>query len=187
LAIGASTGGTRAVETILRAMPADAPATVVVQHMPAGFTGSFARRLDTLCAMTVREARDGDVLTPGLALVAPGNRHAVIQRAGGRLFVRLKDGPPVLHQRPAVDVLFQSVARAAGPHAVGVILTGMGADGARGLRAMFDAGAGTIAQDEATCVVYGMPREAIALGGAATVQPLECIAQAALDALGAAV
>lgn len=185
LVIGASTGGTQAVETILRAMPPHAPATVIVQHMPAGFTDSFARRLDALCGMTVREARDGDALESGLALVAPGDRHAVVRRAGSHLVVRLQDGPPVHHQRPAVDVLFQSVARAAGSQAVGVILTGMGADGARGLRAMFDAGARTIAQDEATSIVYGMPREAVALGGVGSVQPLGRIAQAALDALEA--
>jgi two-component system, chemotaxis family, protein-glutamate methylesterase/glutaminase len=183
LAIGASTGGTKAIEAVLRALPASAPGTVIVQHMPAGFTRSFADRLNTLCAMEVREARDGDLVSPGLALIAPGNLHMVVQRSGAQFVARLKDGPPVHHQRPAVDILFHSVARAAGRNAVGVILTGMGADGAKGLRAMFDAGAWTIAQNEATCVVYGMPREAVTLGAAREIEPLDRIAPLALDAL----
>jgi two-component system chemotaxis response regulator CheB len=183
LAIGASTGGTKAIETVLRALPATAPGTVIVQHMPAGFTRAFAQRLDGICTIEVREACDGDLVTPGLALVAPGNLHMLLQRSGAQFVVRLKDGPPVHHQRPAVDVLFQSVARAAGRNAVGAILTGMGADGARGMRAMFDAGAWTIAQDEDSCVVYGMPREAVALGGVHEVKPLGRVAHAALSAL----
>jgi two-component system chemotaxis response regulator CheB len=183
LAIGASTGGTQAVERVLRALPADAPGTVIVQHMPEHFTAAFARRLDGLCAMEVREARDHDPVVPGVALVAPGNRHLLLQASGARYNVRVKDGPPVHHQRPAVDVLFQSVARAAGPNAVGVILTGMGADGARGLLAMREAGARTFAQDEATCAVFGMPKEAIKLGAAGSVLPLDAIAGAALRGL----
>jgi two-component system chemotaxis response regulator CheB len=180
LAIGASTGGTQAIERVLRALPADAPGTVIAQHMPAHFTTAFAQRLDALCAMEVREARDGDLVVPGLALVAPGGRHLVVQASGTQLRARVKDGPPVHHQRPAVDVLFQSVARAAGPNAVGVLLTGMGADGAKGLLAMREAGAHTLAQDEATCVVFGMPKEAIRLGAAAEVVPLDGVAAAVL-------
>ncbi len=183
LAIGASTGGTKAIETVLRALPASAPGTVIVQHMPAGFTRAFAQRLNGVCTIEVREAADGDLVTPGLALIAPGNQHMVVQRNGAQFVARLKDGPPVHHQRPAVDVLFQSVARAAGRNAVGVVLTGMGADGARGMRAMYDAGAWTIAQDEASCVVYGMPREAVALGGVHEVKPLDRVAHAAVAAL----
>ena len=183
LAIGASTGGTQAVERVLRALPADAPGTVIVQHMPEHFTAAFAQRLDGLCAMEVREARDHDAVVPGVALIAPGNRHLLLQASGARYVVRVKDGPPVYHQRPAVDVLFHSVARAAGPNAVGVILTGMGADGARGLFAMREAGACTLAQDEATCAVFGMPKEAIKLGAAGSVLPLDAIAGAALRAL----
>ncbi|HEY0971595.1 MAG TPA: chemotaxis protein CheB, partial [Gemmatimonadales bacterium] len=184
LAIGASTGGTQAIEQLLRALPADAPGTVIVQHMPEHFTAAFARRLDGLCRVEVREARDNDAVVPGVALVAPGNRHMLLQASGARYHVRIKDGPPVHHQRPAVDVLFQSVARAAGPNAVGVILTGMGADGAKGLLAMREAGAPTFAQDEASCVVFGMPKEAIKLGAAQTVLPLDEMASRALEALG---
>lgn len=182
IALGASTGGTRALEELLVRFPAAAPATVVVQHMPAGFTASFAQRLDGLCAVDVREARDGDVLSPGLVLIAPGGHHLVLQRSGAQLVARIKDGPPVHHQRPAVDVLFQSVARTAGRNAVGAVLTGMGADGASGLLAMRQAGAWTIAQDEQTSVVFGMPREAIAAGAACEVLPLPAIAAAVLDA-----
>jgi two-component system chemotaxis response regulator CheB len=186
LAIGASTGGTQAIERVLRGLPPDAPGTVIVQHMPEHFTAAFATRLDGVCAMRVREGRDGDVVVPGVALVAPGGRHMVLQRSGARYTVRVKDGPPVHHQRPAVDVLFQSVARHAGANAVGAILTGMGADGARGLLAMREAGAHTIAQDEATCVVYGMPREAARLGAAAEVAALGDVARALLRALASA-
>ncbi len=180
VAIGASTGGTQALEIVLSALPANAPATVVVQHMPEGFTASFAKRLDSICAMTVREARDGDDVVPGLILIAPGNHHMILKRSGAHYQVRVKDGPPVHHQRPAVDVLFQSVADQAGSNAVGVILTGMGADGARGLLKMREAGARTLAQDEATSIVFGMPAEAIKLGAAEEVRPLDAIAPAIL-------
>lgn len=184
VAVGASTGGTRAIETMLAAMPAGGPGTVIVQHMPQGFTASFAERLNGLCAMEVREARDQDVISQGLALIAPGGHHLLVQRSGARYVVGIKDGPPVHHQRPAVDVLFQSVARAAGPNAVGVLLTGMGADGARGLLAMREAGAHTFAQNEASCVVFGMPKEAIALGAADEVLPLDRMAPSVLAHLG---
>ena len=185
LAIGASTGGTRAIECLLRGLPADAPGTMIVQHMPEHFTAAFAKRLDQLCAIEVREARDHDPVVPGVALIAPGGRHLVLQASGAHYVARVKDGPPVHHQRPAVDVLFQSVARGAGPNAVGVILTGMGADGARGLLAMREAGARTIAQDEASCVVFGMPKEAIRAGAAERVLPLDAIAGEVLALLEA--
>ena len=182
IAIGASTGGTQAIEAVLTRFPAHAPGTVMVQHMPEGFTASFAQRLNQLCAMEVREARDGDAVVPGIALLAPGNRHMVLERSGARYQVRIKDGPPVHHQRPAVDVLFQSVARCAGRNATGAILTGMGADGAKGLLLMRESGAYTVAQDEKSCVVYGMPREAVRLGAAVDVLPLSRIAGAVLEA-----
>ncbi|MCX5768004.1 MAG: chemotaxis response regulator protein-glutamate methylesterase [Gemmatimonadetes bacterium] len=181
LAIGASTGGTRALEEVLRMLPHDAPGTVIVQHMPPGFTDAFARRLDGLCAVNVREGREGDDVVPGTVLIAPGDHHMLLVRNGARYQVVIKDGPPVHHQRPAVDVLFQSVARNAGKNAVGVILTGMGADGAAGLLQMREAGARTIAQDEATCVVFGMPKEAIKLGAAEEIVPLPMIAHAILE------
>jgi two-component system chemotaxis response regulator CheB len=183
LAIGASTGGTQAIETVLRMLPVTTPGTVIVQHMPEGFTATFAERLNRVCAMEVREARDGDSVVPGVALLAPGNHHILLMQSGARYAVRIKDGPLVHYQRPSVDVLFQSVARSAGRNAVGIILTGMGADGAKGLLAMRQAGAHTIAQDEHTCVVFGMPKEAIALGAAAEVVPLPKVADAALHAL----
>ena len=183
LAIGASTGGTQAINQILVALPPNSPGTVVVQHMPEHFTKPFADRLNTLCQIEVREAVSGDILVPGLALLAPGNRHMVLRRSGARYLVEVKGGPPVFHQRPSVDVLFHSVAQHAGPNAAGIILTGMGADGARGLLAMRQAGAHTIAQDESTCVVFGMPKEAIRLGGAEQVVPLPRIASRALQAL----
>lgn len=183
IALGASTGGTQALERVLRRFPVDAPATVIVQHMPEHFTASFAKRLDTVCAMSVREAKDGDYLAPGLALVAPGGKHLIVQASGARWVARVKDGPKVHHQRPAVDVTFQSVARAAGRNAVAALLTGMGADGAKGMLAMREAGAFTVAQDEATCVVYGMPREAVKLDAAVEVLPLDDIAGALLHAL----
>ncbi len=183
LAIGASTGGTVAIEKVLRRLPPNLPGTVIVQHMPAGFTASFAERLDRLCPMRVREARHGDTLVPGLALLAPGNRHMLLNRSGARYHVQLKDGPPVHHQRPAVDVLFYSVARQAGQNAVGVILTGMGADGAKGMLAMKESGAFTLAQDEASCVVFGMPKEAIQAGAADQVVPLDRMPKNILDAL----
>ncbi len=180
LAIGASTGGPSAIETVLSRLPADAPGTVIVQHMPETFTGAFAARLDSVCALQVRVARDGDPIVDGEALIAPGNKHLVAQRSGARYGVRVVDGPAVHHQRPAVDLLFDSVARAAGPNAIGVILTGMGADGARGLLEMKKRGARTLAQDEASCVVFGMPREAVRLGAADEVVPLDEIPAAIL-------
>ena len=180
LAIGASTGGTQAIEAVMLGLPASSPGTVIVQHMPAGFTATFADRLNRICSMAVREAKDGDDVVPGVALVAPGNYHMVLQQSGARYSVRVKDGPAVFHQRPSVDVLFQSVAGSAGPNAVGVILTGMGADGAKGLLAMHQAGAHTIAQDEASCVVFGMPKEAIKLGAADEIVPLPNVASAIL-------
>lgn len=183
IALGASTGGTQALERVLRSFPVDAPATVIVQHMPEHFTASFAKRLDTVCAMSVREAKDGDYLAPGLALVAPGGKHLIVQASGARWVARVKDGPKVHHQRPAVDVTFQSVARAAGRNAVAALLTGMGADGAKGMLAMREAGAYTVAQDEASCVVYGMPREAVKLGAAVEVLPLDHVADALLHAV----
>lgn len=185
LAIGASTGGTEAIRAILEVLPATTPGTVIVQHMPEKFTAAFAKRLDGLCAMEVREAVSGDMLRPGLALVAPGNHHMLLVRNGAQYLVQIKDGPPVHHQRPAVDVLFNSVARYAGVNAVGVLLTGMGADGARGLLAIRQSGGYTIAQDEATCVVYGMPKEAVALGAADVVLPLPNIPGGILDAFRA--
>jgi two-component system chemotaxis response regulator CheB len=183
MAIGASTGGPGAIEQVLAALPANAPGTVIVQHMPELFTASFAARLNDACQIEVREARDGDAVVPGTALLAPGNRHMVLQRSGANFSVRIKDGPPVFHQRPSIDVLFESVAKNAGRNAVGVLMTGMGSDGAKGLLAMRQAGAHTIAQDEATCVVFGMPKEAIALGAAAQVVPLSEIAASMMQAV----
>jgi len=182
IALGASTGGTQALEHVLRRFPVDCPGTVIVQHMPEHFTLSFAKRLDQVCAMRVQEAKDGDFVVPGLALVAPGGKHLVLQASGARWVARVKDGPKVHHQRPAVDVLFQSVARSAGRNAVGAILTGMGADGAKGMLAMREAGAYTVAQNEDTCVVYGMPREAVKLGAAVDILPLDRVADALLNA-----
>ncbi len=183
VALGASTGGTKALEVVLQGFPADTPGTVVVQHMPEHFTNAFAKRLDKLCAMHVREARDRDEVVAGLCLIAPGDHHMVLERSGAVHMVRLKDGPMVHYQRPAVDPLFESVARHAGVNAVGAILTGMGSDGADGLLAMRRAGARTLAQDEQTCVVFGMPREAIKLGAAEEVLPLPHIAPAVLRLL----
>jgi two-component system chemotaxis response regulator CheB len=183
IAIGASTGGTQAIEVVLKSLPVNAPGTVIVQHMPEYFTGPFAERLNRVCQMEVREARDGDAVVTGLALIAPGNKHMVLQQSGAKYFARIKDGPMVHHQRPAVDVLFQTVATSAGRNAVGVLLTGMGADGAKGLLAMRQAGAHTIVQDEQTCVVYGMPKEAVKLGAACEIQPLSLVAGRALSSL----
>ena len=182
VAIGASTGGTIAIERVLRAMPAQSPGIVIVQHMPRHFTKAFADRLNTLCPMEVREAQDGDAVVPGLALIAPGDNHMLLQRDGARYVVSVKDGPRVHHQRPAVDVLFHSVARCAGRNAVGALLTGMGIDGAKGMLAMRESGAHTIAQDEASCVVFGMPSEAIRIGGASEVLPLDAIGGALVEA-----
>jgi len=165
IAIGASTGGTQALEFILTAMPANAPGIVIVQHMPEKFTRSFADRLDTLCKITVKEAENRDRVTPGKALIAPGNMHMVLGRSGASYYVNIKNGPLVKRQRPAVEVLFNSVAKYAGNNAIGVILTGMGSDGAEGLFKMKNSGAATLAQDEKSCVVFGMPKEAIKKGG----------------------
>lgn len=185
LAIGASTGGTEAIRAVLQVLPATIPATVIVQHMPEKFTTAFAQRLNSLCAMEVREAKGGEILQPGLALVAPGNHHLLIVRNGTQYVAQIKDGPQVHHQRPAVDVLFDSVAKYAGANAVGVLLTGMGADGARGLLAMREAGARTIAQDEATSVVYGMPKAAAQMGAACSILPLGHVPHGILDAFRA--
>ena len=183
IAIGASTGGTQAIETVLRAMPVNTPGIVIVQHMPGSFTRSFAERLNHICQLEVREAREGDYVVPGLALIATGHLHMLLERSGAQYHVRLKDGPPVHFQKPSVEVLFQSVARQAAHNAVGVILTGMGADGAKGLLEMRESGAFTIAQDEASCVVFGMPKEAIRLGAAEAIVPLSHVAGTVLDAL----
>ena len=177
VSLGASTGGTEALRILLEALPADAPGMVIVQHMPEGFTAEFARRLDGLCRVTVKEAESGDTVMPGRALIAPGNRHTLLKRSGARYYVEVKDGPLVSRHRPSVDVLFRSAARYAGANAIGVIMTGMGDDGALGLKEMKEAGAKTLAQDEASCVVFGMPNEAIKRGGVDSVVPLERIAR----------
>lgn len=176
VAIGASTGGTEAIRSVLGRLPADMPPIVMVQHMPESFTGSFARRLDSLSDLEVVEAKGGEMLRPGLVYLAPGHSHMLIKRVGSGYRLELSRADPVNRHRPAVDVLFHSVAAEAATNATGVILTGMGKDGARGLLAMRQAGAWTIGQDEATCVVYGMPREAFALGGVAEVAALPDIA-----------
>jgi len=183
IAIGASTGGTKAIEAVLAQMPATTPGIVIVQHMPEHFTTSFARRLNELCPMQVREAQNNDHVVPGVALIAPGNLHMVLTRNGGTYVVRVKNGPRVHYQRPSVDVLFQSVAKNAGRNAVGVILTGMGADGAKGMLAMKECGAPTMAQDEATCVVYGMPKEAVKLGAVDEIVALPKIPRAIISML----
>jgi two-component system, chemotaxis family, protein-glutamate methylesterase/glutaminase len=180
VAVGASTGGTEALREFLAALPVDCPGIVIVQHMPEKFTAAFARRLDTLCAVQVKEAEDGDTVIRGRALIAPGNRHTLLKRSGARYYVEVKDGPLVSRHRPSVDVLFRSVARYAGRNAVGVIMTGMGDDGAAGMAEMKGAGAITLAQDEATCVVFGMPAEAIKRGGVDRVLPLSGLAPEAL-------
>jgi two-component system chemotaxis response regulator CheB len=180
IAIGASTGGTEAIKSVLTAMPPNSPGILIVQHMPANFTTSFAERLDSLSQITVKEANDGNSVVNGQALLAPGNFHMLLKRSGARYYVQVKKGPLVHHQRPAADVLFRSVANYAGANAVGVILTGMGADGAAGLLEMKEAGARTIAQDEKSCVVFGMPKEAIKLGAAEKVVSLGDIAKTAL-------
>jgi two-component system chemotaxis response regulator CheB len=182
LAIGASTGGTKALEAILTALPANSPGIVIVQHMPEHFTRAFAERLNSVCAIEVREAEHNDSVTPGVALIAPGNRHLLVRRNGATYCTEVKEGPLVSRHRPSVDVLFRSVARYVGRNAVGAILTGMGCDGAKGLLEMRQAGAATLAQDEASCVVFGMPREAIALGAAEEVIPLSQMAARLLAA-----
>jgi two-component system chemotaxis response regulator CheB len=181
IAVGASTGGTEALRVFLAALPTDCPPVVIVQHMPEVFTRAFAERLNQDCSIEVQEARDGDRLRTGLALIAPGNRHMLVNRSGEELAVQVVDGPQVSRHRPSVDVLFRSVAASVGAKAVGVIMTGMGDDGAQGLCEMKAAGAATIAQDEASCVVFGMPREAISRGAVNAVVPLEEIASAALN------
>lgn len=177
IAIGASTGGTEALREVLTAMPPDCPGIVIVQHMPELFTRAFAERLNKECTIEVKEASSGDRILPGRALIAPGNHHLVVQRTGAHYVVVVQDGPLVSRHRPSVDVLFRSVARSAGPNAMGIIMTGMGDDGAQGLLEMRQAGAHTIAQDESTCVVFGMPKEALALGAAARAVPLQHIAK----------
>lgn len=176
VAIGTSTGGTQALETILSALPQVTPGILVVQHMPEKFTAAFAQRLDTLSRVRVAEARDGDRVLPGHVLIAPGGRHMTLRRSGARYHVEVRAGPPVHHHCPSVNVLFRSVAHWAGRNALGILMTGMGADGAMGLKEMHDAGAATLAQDEATSVVFGMPKEAIRLGAADRVVPLDAIA-----------
>ena len=180
VAAGASTGGTEALREFLEAMPLDCPGIAIVQHMPEHFTGAFARRLDGLCAIEVKEAETGDAILRGRALIAPGGRHMLVKRSGARYYVEIKDGPLVCRHRPSVDVLFRSAARYAGGNAIGVIMTGMGDDGAKGLLEMKEAGASTIAQDEESCVVFGMPKEAIKLGAADIVLPLRSIAEGVL-------
>ncbi len=180
LAIGASTGGTEAIREVLTRMPANGPGTVIVQHMPEKFTRAFAERLNEQCAMEVREAREGDGVVPGRALIAPGSEHMVLKRSGARYYVALNQDEPVHHQRPSVDVLFDSVATYAGPNSVGVIMTGMGSDGAKGLLRMKEAGAKTVAQDERSSIVFGMPKEAIKLGAADRVVALLDIPQTIL-------
>jgi two-component system chemotaxis response regulator CheB len=182
--MGASTGGTRALAQLLATMPEDGPSIAIVQHMPEHFTQAFAQRLNRLCAMEVMEASDGDRLTQGRVLIAPGNKHMIVRRSGASLYVEVKDGPLVSRHRPSVDVLFKSAAQAAGPLAIGALLTGMGKDGAAGLLAIRQAGGATLAQDEATSVVFGMPKEAVKLEAAQEVLPLESI-PAALQRLAA--
>jgi len=179
--VGASTGGTEALRIFLEELPADSPGIVIVQHMPEHFTAAFARRLDGLCRISVKEAENNDPVLPGRALIAPGNRHVLLKRSGARYFVEIKDGPLVCRHRPSVDVLFRSAARYAGKNAVGVIMTGMGDDGARGMLELKDAGARTLAQDEASSVVFGMPGEAIRLGGVDQVLPLHGISAAVIN------
>ncbi|MFB3924434.1 MAG: chemotaxis response regulator protein-glutamate methylesterase [Syntrophales bacterium] len=177
IAIGASTGGTEALKKIISKMPPNVPGILIVQHMPANFTTAFAERLNSVAQIRVKEAQNNDSVIPGTALLAPGNFHMILRRSGARYYVEVKDGPMVHHQRPAVDVLFNSAAKYAGSNAVGVILTGMGADGAAGLLEMKKAGARTIAQDEKSCIVFGMPKEAVKLGAVDKVVPLSHIAE----------
>lgn len=179
--VGASTGGTEALKVFLEAMPLDAPGIVIVQHMPENFTAAFSRRLDGICRISVKEAENNDTVFRGRALIAPGNRHLLLKRSGARYFVEIKDGPLVSRHRPSVDVLFRSSAQYAGRNAVGVIMTGMGDDGARGMREMKEAGAYTIAQDEESSVVFGMPKKAIELGAVEKVVPLKDISKVVLE------
>jgi two-component system chemotaxis response regulator CheB len=186
IAIGASTGGTEAIREVLTGLPGNMPGIVIVQHIPPVFSLAFANRLNELCKMRVKEAADGDRVTAGLALIAPGNFHMTLRKAGGEYRVSIQDGPRVCYQRPSVDVLFDSVAQVAKGDAIGAILTGMGSDGAQGMLKMKRAGARTVAQDEASCVVFGMPREAIRMGGVDRVVPLDRVA-AELTAMSAMV
>ena len=181
VARGTSTGGTQALEAVLTRLPATVPGIVIVQHMPAVFTAMFAERLNALCAIEVLEAKHGDRVRAGRALVAPGGKHMMLKRLGNQYTVDVADGPPVNRHRPSVDVLFRSVAKFAGANALGIIMTGMGDDGARGLKEMHDAGAKTIAQDEASCVVFGMPKEAIKLGATDLTLPLDQIPAAIIS------
>ncbi|MDQ6988622.1 MAG: chemotaxis response regulator protein-glutamate methylesterase [Mariprofundaceae bacterium] len=176
IAIGASTGGTEAIKEVLADLPADFPGIVISQHIPAAFSASFAQRLDATSALVVSEAKDGEQILPGHAYIAPGDRHLLLKRSGARFMIQLHDGPAVNRHKPSVDVMFRSVAQHAGPNAVGVILTGMGDDGAKGLKEMRDAGAHTCAQDENSSVVWGMPGEAVKCGGAASILPLQDVA-----------
>jgi len=184
--LGSSTGGTQAIEAVLLELPADAPGIAIVQHMPEKFTAMYAQRLDGICAMNVREAKDGDRLERGVVLIAPGGRHMQMRKAGGQYFMVVADGPPVNRHKPSVDVLFKSAAECAGADALAIILTGMGDDGARGMKALHDRGARTIAQNEATCVVFGMPKEAIGLGAVDEVMAINQVARSILkfDARG---
>ncbi|MBI3376551.1 MAG: chemotaxis response regulator protein-glutamate methylesterase [Betaproteobacteria bacterium] len=177
VAIGTSTGGTQALEAVLSALPTVCSGIVIVQHMPEKFTAMFAERLDRLCQMNVREAKSGDRVIPGRALIAPGGRHMMLRRSGAQYHVDVAEGPLVNRHKPSVDVLFRSVAQTAGRNALGIIMTGMGDDGARGMHEMHQAGAATVAEDESTCVVFGMPREAIKLGGVDKVLPLDQISR----------
>jgi two-component system chemotaxis response regulator CheB len=182
VAIGCSTGGTQALQHVLAALPSRCPAVVIVQHMPPNFTAAFAKRLDGLCRITVKEAQNNDRVVPGCALIAPGGKHVLIQRSGAQYFVEVREGPPVNRHCPSVDVLFRSAAKAAGPNALGIIMTGMGDDGARGLKEMRNAGAHTIAQDEQSCVVFGMPKEAIRMEAVERIMPLDELPRAILQA-----
>jgi two-component system chemotaxis response regulator CheB len=181
--IGASTGGTEATRAVLVDLPPDAPGVVITQHMPPGFTRSYAARLDSLCRIRVQEAKDGERILPGHAYIAPGGLHLSVERSGANYIARVRDGEPVNRHKPSVEVLFESAARVVGPNAFGIMLTGMGADGAKAMRAMRDAGSYNYCQDEATCVVFGMPREAIQHGAAHEVLPLGQIAQHLMDKL----
>lgn len=181
--IGASTGGTEAIKDVLVQMPADAPGILITQHMPAAFTSAFARRLDGLCRISVKEARDDERVLPGHAYIAPGDRHLLLSRSGANYVTQIADGPPVSRHRPSVDVLFRSAANCAGKNAIGVILTGMGDDGANGMLEMKQAGARTMAQDEESCVVFGMPKEAIARGGVDEIAPLPEMAARIISAV----
>ncbi|WP_334058511.1 protein-glutamate methylesterase/protein-glutamine glutaminase [Alteromonas sp. S005] len=181
IAIGASTGGTEAIKEVLRTFPANAPATVITQHMPAGFTSTYARRLDSVCQMQVKEAKGGERLLPGQAYLAPGDKHMEIERSGADYRIRLTDGPRVSGHKPSVDVLFNSLCKSAGNNAIGVLLTGMGSDGAIGLHELFNAGCETFCQDEASCIVFGMPKVAIEKGAASHILSLDDMGKAVMQ------